>query len=35
MRDHEPFAQSWLALGLQLLGAITLLAMSVYLWLQR
>jgi hypothetical protein len=32
---HEPFTQSWPALLLQLLAAITLLGMSVYLWLQR
>ena len=31
---HEPFTQSWTAIGIQLLAALTLLAMSLYLWLR-
>jgi hypothetical protein len=32
---HEPFAQSWFAITIQLLTSLLLLGLSVYLWLQR
>ena len=33
--DRQPLALSWLGIGIQLLTALTLLALGVYLWLQR
>jgi hypothetical protein len=35
MNDHEPFAQTWLGIALQLLTGAWLIGMGVYLWLQR
>jgi sugar phosphate permease len=32
--DHEPFAQTWLGIGLQLLIVIWLIYLAVYLWRQ-